>query len=228
MRLTGSRMEELAVGLFRLVVLPRHAINVYLIGDVLVDAAIRPVGPLLLHALRHRPPAAHLLTHAHPDHQGGSAAVCAAFGVPLWCGAADAPAMCAGDPGRLLPARPLNRLLAKVAGGPGYPVTRLLGEGDHIGDFVVIETPGHTPGHLSLWREHDRALIVGDVLANQHPLTGRVGLIEPLRRFTCDPARNRVSARRLAALRPALACFGHGPPLRDPAALTHFVASMPD
>ena len=41
-----------------------------------------------------------------------------------------------------------------------------------------------------------------------------------------DPARNRESARRLAALEPALACFGHGAPLRDPGKLGDFVARL--
>ena len=43
-----------------------------------------------------------------------------------------------------------------------------------------------------------------------------------------DPARNRACVRRLAELRPALACFGHGPPLRDPDKLADFVARLPD
>ena len=45
--------------------------------------------------------------------------------------------------------------------------------------------------------------------------------------FTPDPARNRESARKLAELRPALACFGHGAPLRDPGKLAEFVAKLP-
>ncbi|NJN19053.1 MAG: MBL fold metallo-hydrolase [Oscillochloris sp.] len=219
-------MEALAPDLFRLNLVPRHAINVYLIGDVLVDAAVRPLEPLLLHMLRRKPPIAHILTHAHPDHQGGSSAVCTRLRIPLWCSAGDTPSAESGDFSAILPTRPLNRLLAGIAGGPGQRVSRILRAGDRIADFVVLETPGHTPGHLSLWREHDRVLIAGDVLANQHPLSGRVGLIEPLRRFTCDPARNRRSAQQLAALRPALVCFGHGPPLRDPDTLSHFAASL--
>ncbi len=43
----------------------------------------------------------------------------------------------------------------------------------------------------------------------------------------CDPARNRDSIRRLAALEPAVVCFGHGPPARDPGALTAFAAALP-
>lgn len=42
-----------------------------------------------------------------------------------------------------------------------------------------------------------------------------------------DPARNRQSARKLAALEPALVCFGHGPPLRDTQRFVEFVAALP-
>ena len=80
---------------------------------------------------------------------------------------------------------------------------------------------------MRLWRESDRVLIVGDVLANVNMITGMPGLNTPPDLFTPDPARNRASARRLAALRPALACFGHGAPLRDPDRLADFVATLP-
>ncbi len=92
--------------------------------------------------------------------------------------------------------------------------------------FSVLETPGHTRGHVSFWREHDRVLIVGDVLTNVNPMTGLSGLHEPLAFATPDPARNRKSARKLAELKPALACFGHGAPLRDPDKLAGFVAGL--
>jgi glyoxylase-like metal-dependent hydrolase (beta-lactamase superfamily II) len=58
-------------------------------------------------------------------------------------------------------------------------------------------------------------------------LTGMPGLHEPPEMFTPDPARNRESMRRLAALEPALVCFGHGPPLRDAARLSAFVSTLP-
>jgi hypothetical protein len=44
--------------------------------------------------------------------------------------------------------------------------------------------------------------------------------------FTPEPQRNRESARRLAALRPKLALFSHGPPLRDPERLARFAGSL--
>jgi hydroxyacylglutathione hydrolase len=65
------------------------------------------------------------------------------------------------------------------------------------------------------------------VLNNMDVFTGIRGLREPKRVFTPDPARNRESARKLAALEPSLACFGHGPPLRDPTKLSAFVAGLP-
>jgi hydroxyacylglutathione hydrolase len=87
----------------------------------------------------------------------------------------------------------------------------------------VLETAGHSDGHVAFWRESDRTLVLGDVFLNMHVVTTVPGLHEPPRIFTRDPQRNRDSARRLAALEPELALFGHGPPLRDPAALKAFV-----
>jgi glyoxylase-like metal-dependent hydrolase (beta-lactamase superfamily II) len=48
----------------------------------------------------------------------------------------------------------------------------------------------------------------------------------PLPASCSDPAQNRDSARRLAALEPALVCFGHGPPLRDPSSLRAFTDTL--
>lgn len=90
----------------------------------------------------------------------------------------------------------------------------------------MIEVPGHTAGHVAYWRESDRTLILGDVLFNAHLLTGRAGLHEPPAVFTSDPGLNRRSARKLARLRPALVCFGHGPPLRDGGRFAEFIAGL--
>ena len=61
-------MEAVADGLWQLRGRPRHAINVYLAGDVLVDAGTRQAGKRILRQLRGRPVHAHALTHVHPDH----------------------------------------------------------------------------------------------------------------------------------------------------------------
>lgn len=209
-------------------VLPPSAINVYLVGDVLIDAGTRHDRRRILRNLRGRAVSAHALTHAHPDHQGSSHAVCETLAIPLWCGAGDVQAM--ETPGGIRAAQPdllINRLIDAVSTGPPHKVDRPLGEGDQVAGFTVLDTPGHSAGHVSFWRESDRTLICGDVLNGMHLLTTIPGLHEPPQAFTPDPARNRASIRRIAALEPALVCFGHGPPLRSPGRLTQFAATLP-
>jgi glyoxylase-like metal-dependent hydrolase (beta-lactamase superfamily II) len=171
---------------------------------------------------------AHALTHAHPDHQGASHAICERLQIPLWCGEADVHAM--ETPGAISNSQApgwLNDLQKRFWTGPPHPVARALREGDDVAGFTVLEVPGHSPGHVAYWRERDRTLILGDVLNGMNLLTSRRELREPPAVFTPDPARNRESARRLAALEPALVCFGHGPPLRDPRALSEFASRLP-
>lgn len=120
----------------------------------------------------------------------------------------------------------MNWLMGRILPGPGHPVDRRLREGDEVAGFRVLDTPGHSAGHISLWRESDRTLICGDVFTNINTSTGLPGLHEPRPYFTPDPQRNRESMRRLAALEPALVCFGHGRPLRDPARLREFTTGL--
>ena len=124
----------------------------------------------------------------------------------------------------------MTALVGATAGFAGAPVARTLAEGDALAaGFTVLDTPGHSPGHVSYWREADRTLICGDVFFNMHLLTTIPGLHQPPHLFTPDPAENRRSERRLAALEPATAGFGHGPVLRGDAAqqLRDFVQALP-
>jgi hydroxyacylglutathione hydrolase len=221
-------MKQLAEGVWMLDGFPPNAINVYLVGEVLIDAATRQAERRIVRQLSGRSLSAHALTHAHPDHQGASHAICERFGVPLWCGRDDVPAVERAG-GIVNPKAPawLNWMQRRWWTGPPHPVARALSEGDEVEGFTVLETPGHSRGHVAFWRESDRVLILGDVLNNINVLTGMPGLHEPPAMFTPDPTRNRASARRLAALRPELACFGHGAPLRDPQKLASFVAGLP-
>jgi hydroxyacylglutathione hydrolase len=221
-------MRQLAPGVQQLRGWPPNAINVYLVGDVLIDAATRQGEQRIMRQIAGHEVNAHALTHAHPDHQGSSHAICERLGIPLWCGRGDVPAM--ETPGGVASSQApswLNRLQQRFWTGPPHPVARALVEGDEVAGFTVLEVPGHAPGHVAYWRESDRVLILGDVLNSMNVRTGLPGLHEPPRVFTPDPPRNRQSARRLAELRPALACFGHGPPLRDPGKLADFVARLP-
>ena len=72
-------MEELAPGVWHLEGRPRWLFNVYLIGDVVIDAAIRASRRRILRELEGHAVAAHALTHAHPDHNGASKAICETF-----------------------------------------------------------------------------------------------------------------------------------------------------
>ncbi len=221
-------MKQLAKDVHLLRGWPPNAINVYLVGDVLIDAATRQGERRIMRQIAHRPLTAHALTHAHPDHQGASHAICERLGIPLWCGQADIPAM--ETPGGIKSSQApgwLNRLQQRYWTGPPHPVARALVEGDEVAGFTVLETPGHSRGHVAYWRESDRTLILGDVLNGMNLLTGMRHLQEPPAIFTPDPARNRESIRRLAELRPMLTCFGHGPPLRDPGQLAEFAARLP-
>jgi glyoxylase-like metal-dependent hydrolase (beta-lactamase superfamily II) len=206
---------------------PKHAINVYVIGDVLLDAATRRAGKRIMRQIEGRDIKVHALTHAHADHQGASREICEKLGLPLWCGEHDADAMEQGTIDQMQPDHPVNRVINRFWLGPPHPVARRLQEGDEVAGFQVLHVPGHSAGHLAFWRESDRALIAGDVLNNMDTFTGLPGLREPKAIFTPDPARNRESARRLAALEPELVCFGHGAPLRDPRKLREFVAKLP-
>lgn len=222
-------MKQLAEGVWQLAgALPvPNAINTYLVGDVLIDAGAKFDGRKILRQLEGRDVKAHALTHAHFDHQGSSKLVCETLGVPFWVGERDAPA--AEDPQLIRerqPDRLINRINYRLYGGPGHKVDRVLREGDEVAGFEVLDTPGHSAGHVAFWRESDRVLILGDVLTNMDTTTGLPGLHEPKRYYTPDPETNRRSARRLGPLEPSLVLFGHGAPLRDTRKFVDFCARL--
>ena len=135
------------------------------------------------------------------------------------------------ESGDLRDRAPLNlvtRAQLRWWAGPAHPVARRLREGDEVGGFTVLETPGHSPGHVSFWREADRTLVAGDVLFGRHPRDRPPGPVRAAGHVHARPRRRTAaSIRRLAALEPAVVCFGHGPPLRDPARLRAFAAALP-
>jgi glyoxylase-like metal-dependent hydrolase (beta-lactamase superfamily II) len=219
-------VKQLADDLYQLKGFPPNAINVFLLGDVIVDAASRHAGRRILRQVEGRPVSAHALTHAHPDHQGASKEICTKLGIPYWVPEGDVPVAETADWGKYQQTTTQGRISRALFAGPGHPVDRALHEGDEVAGFTVLECPGHTAGQVAFWRESDRSLVLGDVLNNMNVLTGVPGLHEPPDFFTGDPARNRESARRLGALEPALVCFGHGAPLRDTRKFVDFVSSL--
>jgi hydroxyacylglutathione hydrolase len=208
---------------------PGRSLNVYLLGDVVVDAGVRWSRRCLARQLAGRRLAAHLLTHAHFDHAGCSAWLCHTFNLPLWCGAGDAAAIASGrvdTHGSPL----VNRLQHRLAPVAAHPVSRALREGEVVAGFEVLEVPGHSPGALAFWRQRDQVLVCGDVVANFGLHSTRPRLVLAPAALSSDYQQNRRSAARLAGLRPRLACFGHGFAVADPgrfAAAIHRLLSAP-
>lgn len=203
---------------------PRHKVNVYVMGNVLVDSATRHATERILRQVADLPLVSHVLTHGHMDHMGAAHELCETLDLPLICGEPDVAAVESGArhglKDRPLPVRLEHRLIA----GPGHPVSETLKEGDRVAGFSVLEVPGHAPGHLAFWRDADRVLVLGDVVYGLRVPSGRAGLQLPPAAFTPDPQQNLESARRLAALEPEVICFGHGPPLHNGERFCEFVA----
>jgi hydroxyacylglutathione hydrolase len=74
----------------------------------------------------------------------------------------------------------------------------------------VLETPGHTPGHISLFAASAGVLFCGDsMISNEKGLLGsRPGL-------TWDERKARASEKRQTGLGARIVCSGHGPVVPD-------------
>jgi glyoxylase-like metal-dependent hydrolase (beta-lactamase superfamily II) len=217
-------MREVAPDVWLLDGYPLDAFNVYLAENILFDAGTRWDRYRLLRQLRGRTVSLMALTHCHPDHQGIAAVVCKKYRVPLACHEADVAAMEGREP--MWPRNWILKLGHWVWSGPPHSVQYVLRDGDRVGNFRVVHTPGHTAGHVVYFRESDGVAIVGDVITNIHFLTARADLRLPPMSFSVDAEQNRGSLRRLVDLRPSVICFGHGPPLYDLKPLEAYLAKI--
>jgi hydroxyacylglutathione hydrolase len=205
-------MKQLAESVWRLPEQPRPVINVYLAGDVLIDAGRRWDSGRIRKAIAGREISLLALTHAHPDHQGCAKEICEARQIPLACHRDDVEAMEGRRPVQEAhPRNLINRAIKSLWEGPPYRVERVLDQGDEVAGFRVVHAPGHARGEVIFWRDADRVAICGDVVRNMTYLSTRAGVREPPSIFTLDVAENRRSIRKLAELRPELTLPGHGP-----------------
>lgn len=221
-----EKPTEIAPDVYLLSEFPRRYLNAYIVDDVLVDAGTRWWGKRLVRQLQNHTIRKHVLTHAHPDHQGMSAAICDRLNIPLLCHEDERTVVESGNTFAMMPANRTNKLFERFMAGGGHPIAETVEEGDTIGSFEVIETPGNAPGHISFWRETDGTVILGDVIANIHLFSLQYGLHEIPHRFAHDPEASIESARKIADLEPDLVCFGHGPPLTDGTRFEDFVADL--
>ena len=155
-----------------------------------------------------------LITHADFDHVGGLAAIRAASGARVYTSRIEAAAIAAGKPSRAArPQNPLLRILmgamSSIARAATLQVDEIVCDGQVLpllGGLTVLETPGHTPGHLSFFAPGPGVLFCGDSL-----VVGKDGLEAARPGLTWDRASADASVRRQAALGAATVCSGHGP-----------------
>jgi hydroxyacylglutathione hydrolase len=225
-------VQQIAPGVHHIPLLARDAINAYLIGNVLIDTGVGASAGKLKAVVREHGVGAIALTHAHFDHAGSARKLSDELGLPVWTGARDREA---AETGKTVKKPAFDKPGVSLLAGPlgnfkGVPVARTLAEGDELVEgFTVLDTPGHSPGHVAFWRASDGVLIAGDVFFNMHVLTTAPGLRQPPAAFNVDSAVNRASERKLAGLAPSVVGFGHGPVIDADAAakLATFVANLP-
>jgi glyoxylase-like metal-dependent hydrolase (beta-lactamase superfamily II) len=155
-----------------------------------------------------------VLTHAHSDHVAGVDDLIA-DGVDLIAGRRESRLM-AGD--RSLVGSENRVIKPRSLAAPAAAPTQLVDDGDLIGSLRVVDTPGHSPGHISLLDTRDGLLIAGDALTT----LGRVAVSGDLvwrwpfpALLTWDKVAARASADRLAELSPTRLATGHGPIVDD-------------
>ncbi len=226
-RLNGNRLTMARVILPGVaeVLFPRAVVNAFIVNaDVLtlIDTGTPGAAATLVKALRrlNRQPsdiARILITHRHGDHAGNVAELARLSGAEVHVPPADEPFLSERrEQPKPRVATPLGRaMLPYVSVALPWEVEPVnaqptLSDGASIGPFRVVETPGHTAGHVSLLWEERRILFTGDAAAHltalgPHPVAD-------------DPELARKSFRHLGDLEFDAACFGHGRAIRSGAA----------
>ena len=208
-------------------------VNVYLIreGDrfVLLDAGLPGTRGIIKRWVEKitggRRPESIILTHGHFDHVGALATLSEEWDVPVFVHSAEYPYVTGGsaypspDPtvGRGLMSL-LSPLYPKGPFNFGTRVEVLSPDGEVPGlrEWKWVATPGHSPGHVSLYRERDGVLLAGDAFNTtkqeslRYVITQNFHLEGPPAYFTPDWTQAALSVNRLAKLNVRVAAPGHG------------------
>lgn len=199
----------------------------------LVDAGMPHSGDTIksafeAHAGVDVPPKAILLTHGHFDHVGGIIKLVEEWQVPVYAHELEMPYL-TGEKDYPEPDGSVEGgLVAKISSLFPNDAIDLT---DHVHTFGAngeipglpgwkwIHTPGHTPGHVSFYREEDRTLIAGDAFVTVRQdslykvLTQKQEISGPPRYFTTDWQAAWNSVKKLEALQPSTVIAGHGLPM---------------
>ena len=187
-------------------------------GLTLIDTNLPGSAQLILAAAEklHSPIQRILLTHAHFDHVGSVESLVTALpDIEFLAGSREARLLSgdfsldAGESGKKLFG------FKRVRTRPH----RLLAEGEQVGSLHVVDSPGHTPGHISLLDVRDNSLIAGDAFTTQTGLVaaGVFSLTFPFPAlFSWNPELSARSAGKLRALMPSQLAVGHGRTLVSP------------
>lgn len=189
--------------------------------DEIVDAAASRFGG-------NSRPKAIILTHGHFDHVGSVVELAEHWDVPVYAHSLELPYLMGMKKYPYPDTKVEGGIIAKLSGFfPNTPVDLrphikpLPEDGSLPGmpGWRWIATPGHTEGHVSLFRDSDRAMIVGDAFVTVRQdklyqvLTQHQELSGPPRYFTPDWEAARDSVQRLADLKPSVVLTGHGRPM---------------
>jgi glyoxylase-like metal-dependent hydrolase (beta-lactamase superfamily II) len=154
-----------------------------------------------------------LLSHADIDHVGAAPALKAESGARIYASQIAAQALAEGHSSRQIELgilTPIFRWLEHLNGAMQIEVDELLSAGQMLpilGGLKVLETPGHTPGHLSFYAEKHKLLFAGDsVSTNPDEILGN-----KVKLFNWNQEQMLASVRFQAALQPKIVCSGHGP-----------------
>jgi glyoxylase-like metal-dependent hydrolase (beta-lactamase superfamily II) len=194
-------------------------------GLLLIDTLSQEDGRMVLEELRAmgRSPTdikRIILTHSHPSHLMGLAALKKLTGARVYSHdweadiAAGKRKMVRSEQATILPRKPIKIYKFQLGFYFGIDkhapceVDDNLKDGDHVGPLVVMHVPGHTPGSLAFYWPERRALIAGDMVSTwPEPALGWP-------QITLDNKQNRESAGKLADMVNAeILCVGHGDPV---------------